>query len=123
MKSDLALKYWDLANAVVAFSVLQMLAFLYSLASEGFREQVAKVYCLVIVAIAVSSFLSMVGVVGCYFAERKLRGEEPTISRLLLYTFLARVAIIGSFSLFGIAILVVYRHGFVPVTRVPIPHF
>jgi hypothetical protein len=43
LQADLAQKYWDVANAIVAFSVLQMLAFLYSLGKNDFRQQVASV--------------------------------------------------------------------------------
>lgn len=109
MKSDLAQKYWDLANAIVAFSVLQMLAFLYSLAKPEFRVEVAKVFCPVIAAIAVSSALYIVGVVSCYFAERKLRrglvGQD--VGALLLYTLFARIAIIGVYAVLGIVTLCV----------------
>lgn len=111
MRSDLAQKYWDVANAIVAFSVLQMLAFLYALANPDFRTQVAKVYILVIAAIAASSVLYVVGVVSCYFAERQLRGTDiaPDAPLILLCTLWVRVAIVGLYSLFGIAILFVAK--------------
>lgn len=41
MPTDLAGKFWDLSNAIVAFSVLQMIAFLYALARQDFRDAVA----------------------------------------------------------------------------------
>jgi len=112
LKSGLAQQYWDLANAIVAFSVLQMLAFLYSLANKDFRGHVAEIYSYVILAIATSWVLYTAGVVGCYFAARQLLRAEITaeVYALLLYTFLVRIAIIGLCTLFGIVTLVVARH-------------
>src|SRR5580698_2713180 len=40
MNSDLAQKYWEPGNAIVAFSVLQVLAFLYALAGKEFKSQI-----------------------------------------------------------------------------------
>ena len=113
MKSDLALKYWDAANAIVAFSVLQMLVFLYSLSNKEFREHVEKVYCLVIVAIVVSWALYTIGVVSCYWAERKLRdGENLQFDKALQYTLFARIVIILLYSILGVATLLFgHRHG------------
>jgi hypothetical protein len=93
---DLAQKYWDVANAIVAFSVLQMLAFLYALGNHEFRGQVAKAYGFVISATAISSVLYVVGVVGCYFAERKLCCGEigPDARKLLRNTLFVRIAVI-----------------------------
>jgi hypothetical protein len=42
LNCELAQKYWELGNAIVAFSVLQMLAFLYALAGKEFRRQVEE---------------------------------------------------------------------------------
>lgn len=106
---DLAKRYWDVANAIVAFSVLQMLSLLYALANKEFRGHVARAYPYVIAAIAVSFVLYSAGVVGCYAAERRLLKEEvvPYVHTLLPWTMLARVGIIGLYSGFGIAVLVV----------------
>jgi hypothetical protein len=111
LDSNLAQKYWDTANAIVAFSVLQMLAFLYALANKDFRAQVERAFCLVIAAIVVSSLLYTVGVVGCYFAERNLRSMEigPNVGRLILITLFARILIIAVYTVFGIATLLVFK--------------
>jgi hypothetical protein len=110
MPPDLAQHYWDVANAIVGFSVLQMLAFLYALAKREFRSQVVGVYRLVAAAIAVSSLLYIAGVVSCYCAEMKLRGEiGGDAGRLLLYTLFVRVGIIGLYSLFGISMLLAIK--------------
>ena len=109
---DLAQKYWDVANAIVAFSVLQMLAFLYSLGKADFRKQVASALGLVKDAIALSSLLYIAGIVGCYWAERKLRGAiDPRVSAILLYTMWIRVAIILIYIGAGIVVLNLGRHG------------
>jgi hypothetical protein len=110
---DLAQKYWDVANAIVAFSVLQMLAFLYSLGTDTFRQQVASVLGLVVTAIAISSLLYIAGIVGCYWAERKLGGAiDPRVSTILLCTMCTRIAIILIYTGAGIAVLNLGRaHG------------
>jgi cytochrome c biogenesis protein CcdA len=108
MQSEIAQKYWELGNAIVAFSVLQMLAFLYSLAKQGFRDQVATRFWLVLVAIAFSAILYMVGVVVCYSAEMTLRGrlaESDPANKVLQHTMWARLGIIGLYSLLGIGVL------------------
>lgn len=57
MEAELARKYWELANAIVAFSVLQMLAFLYALAGKEFRQQVEQHYRWVQAALLVGSLV------------------------------------------------------------------
>jgi uncharacterized membrane protein len=108
MQSDLAQKYWELGNAIVAFSVLQMLAFLYSLAKQDFRDEILKAYWPVVAATAVSAILYMIGVVVCYSAEMRLRDElvksDPAY-KVLKHTMWARLGIIGLYSLFGIGVL------------------
>ena len=113
LQADLAQKYWDVANAIVAFSVLQMLAFLYGLGTDSFRQQVANVLGLVTTAIAISSLLYIAGIVGCYWAERKLRGGiDSRVSSILLYTMWIRIAIILVYTAAGIAVLNLGRaHG------------
>jgi hypothetical protein len=69
MPTDLAGKFWDLSNAIVAFSVLQMIAFLYALARQDFRDAVANMYQPVRRAIATSCLLYSGGVIACCFAE------------------------------------------------------
>ncbi len=108
MQSDLAQKYWEVGNAIVAFSVLQMLAFLYSLGTRAFREQIAKVFWLVVGAIAVSAIAYMVGVEFCFRAEMTLRQEmalTDSAATVLRLTRWARLGIIGIYSLFGIGVL------------------
>jgi len=57
MNNELAQKYWELGNAIVAFSVLQILAFLYALAGKEFRRQVEEHYRLAQIAVLVGSLL------------------------------------------------------------------
>ena len=110
MLSDFAQKYWDLANAIVAFSVLQMLTFLYSLANKNFRAQIAKAFWPVLVAIAGSAVLYIVGVIACYWAESKLRHvatavEKDTASSVSIHTMWVRLGIVAFYSLSGMALL------------------
>jgi hypothetical protein len=104
---DLAQKYWDMANAIVAFSVLQMIAFLYALAQKEIRQGIGKMFTLVQILILLSAVLYSSGVVGCYIAQGELlRGESgQDVSAFLRYTLLARVIIIALYSFFGIAIV------------------
>ena len=51
---DLAKRYWDVANAIVGFSVVQMLAFLYPLAHKEFRQHVVRAFWFVIAGIVAS---------------------------------------------------------------------
>lgn len=96
MSCELAQKYWELANAIVAFSVLQMLAFLYALAGKEFRRQVEEHYRLVQIAILVGSMAYIAGVIGCYHIELGLRGSaiDQNVQRVLWETFWARIVII-----------------------------
>ena len=113
LQVDLAQKYWDVANAIVAFSVLQMLAFLYGLGTADFRKQIISIFCLVTGAIAVSSLLYIAGVISCYWAERKLRGTiDSNLSSILRYTMWIRIAIIAFYAYAGIAAINFVRaHG------------
>jgi hypothetical protein len=113
LQADLAQKYWDVANAIVAFSVLQMLAFLYSLGKPEFRKQVSSVLGLVKRAIAISSLLYIAGIALCYWAESTLRGSIDThVSSILLCTMWIRIAIILIYTAAGIAVLNLGRaHG------------
>jgi hypothetical protein len=100
MNCDLAQKYWELGNAIVAFSVVQMLAFLYALASKEFRRQVEDHYRFVQMGILGGSMAYIVGVTGCYYLELGLR-ESPisqNIAKALSETFCARVIIIVLYS-------------------------
>jgi hypothetical protein len=77
-----------------------MLTFLYSLANRNFRAQIAKAFWPVIVAIAGSSVLYILGVVACYYAETELRGATIAIGKdagrsAPFQTMWARVGIIG----------------------------
>jgi phosphoglycerol transferase MdoB-like AlkP superfamily enzyme len=101
---DLAQKYWELANAIVAFSVLQMLTFLYSFANKSFRAQIAKAFWAVIVAIAASSVLYILGVVACYYAEIEL-GNGAIATSVLNRTMWARIGIIGFYTISGMGLL------------------
>src|SRR5580704_8591278 len=96
MNSDLAQKYWELGNAIVAFSVLQMLAFLYALAGKEFRRQVEERYRFVQIGILGGSVAYIAGVFGCYKMELDLRGSaiDPNVHGVLWETFLARIMII-----------------------------
>jgi hypothetical protein len=96
MQSDFAQKYWDLANAIVAFSVLQMLTFLYSLANKNFRAQIAKAFWPVLVAIA------------------ELRGlasatQTAAANGVSNHTMWARVGIVAFYSLSGSVLLCVAK--------------
>ncbi len=108
MPSELAQKYWELGNAIVAFSVLQMLAFLYALATLSFRDQIRARLGTVIGAIAISAILYGVGVMACYSAEMRLRDglvKSDPAYKVLKHTMWARLGIIGLYSLFGIGVL------------------
>jgi hypothetical protein len=96
MNTDLAQKYWELGNAIVAFSVLQMLAFLYALAGKEFRRQVEEHYRFVQIGIFVGSLVYIAGVIGCYHVELGLRGSgiDRHLYGVLWETFWARIAII-----------------------------
>jgi hypothetical protein len=114
MQSDFALKYWDLANAIVAFSVLQMLTFLYSLANKNFRTQIAKAFWPVLVAIAGSAVLYVVGVIACYWAESDLRSvgtaaEKATEGFVSNHTMWARIGIVAFYSVSGMVLLCVAK--------------
>jgi phosphoglycerol transferase MdoB-like AlkP superfamily enzyme len=114
MQSDFAQKYWDLANAIVAFSVLQMLTFLYSLANKNFRAQIAKAFWPVLVAIAGSAILYIVGVIACYQAESELRGlasatQTAAANGVSNHTMWARVGIVAFYSLSGSVLLCVAK--------------
>jgi cellobiose-specific phosphotransferase system component IIC len=108
VQADLAQKYWDVANAIVAFSVLQMVAFLYSLANTSFTVQIVKAFGAVIGAIVFSAILYMAGVVACYRAEMTLRDVIGSdVKRILKHTMWARLGIIGLYSVCGIAVLLI----------------
>ena len=112
MQPELALKYWEAGNAIVAFSVLQMLAFLYALAKQDFREQIAKAFWPVVAAIVVSAILYAMGVEACYRAEMALR--SGTVATDPIYIVLrdtrnVRVGIIGFYSLCGTVLLLICK--------------
>ena len=106
---DLANKYWDMANAIVAFSVLQMIAFLYALAQKEIRQGIGKMFTLIQILILLSAVLYSAGVVCCYIAEGELLraegGAGVSVSALLRCTLVARVGVIMLYSFFGVAIL------------------
>jgi len=82
INTDLAQKYWKLENAIVAFSVLQMLAFLYALAGKEFRRQVEEHYRFVQIGIFAGSVTYLIGVICCYYIELDLRGStiDPNVT-------------------------------------------
>jgi hypothetical protein len=96
MNSELAQKYWELGNGIVAFSILQMLAFLYALAGKEFRRQVEEHHRFVQIGIFVGSFAYIAGVIGCYHIELGLRGSEidQRLHGVLWETLWARIVII-----------------------------
>jgi hypothetical protein len=96
MNCELAQKYWELGNAIVAFSVLQMLAFLYALAGKEFRRQIEDHYRFVQIGVLVGSVAYIVGVIGCYHMELDLRGSaiDPNVHAVLWETFWARIVVI-----------------------------
>ena len=96
-----------MANAIVAFSVLQMIAFLYALAQKEVRQGIGKLFALVQILILLSAVLYSAGVVFCYVAQRELlRGEAGAdVGAILWHTLLARVGVIALYSYFGSAIL------------------
>lgn len=95
MNSDLAQKYWELGNAIVAFSVLQN-AFLYALVGKEFRRQVEEHYRFVQIGIFAGSLTYIIGVIGCYYVELDLRGRaiDQNVHGVLWETFWARIVII-----------------------------
>ena len=106
MPTDLAGKFWDLSNAIVAFSVLQMIAFLYALARQDFRDAVANMYQPVRRAIAASCLLYSGGVIACCFAEiRSLPSAVGDAHSLRWLTCIIRVLVILLYSGFAIGIL------------------
>ena len=109
---DLAKRYWDVANAIVGFSVVQMLAFLYPLAHKEFRQHVVRAFWFVIAGIVASWGLYTWGVEGCHSAETTLLGGgiTPEVSSLLQRTMHARVAIIAIYSLLGIVVLLIGKY-------------
>jgi hypothetical protein len=110
MDCNLAQKYWELGNAIVAFSVLQMLAFLYSLANKEFRAHVVRWYRFVRWAILVSSIVYIAGVICCYEAEISLRGARTVPTPWVLSaTLYARAMIIAAYSALGAGVLIVGR--------------
>jgi|SRR5271165_4384238 len=106
MPNDLAGKFWDLSNAIVAFSVVQILAFLYALQHQEFREGVANMYPLVLRAIVISCFFYGAGVIACYLAERRsLPSGIEEVHHLRRLTCIVRVAVILLYSSFALYIL------------------
>src|SRR5258708_38092176 len=87
---DLAQKYWEVADAIVAFSVLQMIAFLYALAQKEIRLGIGKMFALVQMLILLSAVLCSAGVGCCYIAQDELlRGEGGAdVGAFLRYTLL-----------------------------------
>jgi hypothetical protein len=104
-----------MANGIVAFSVLQMLAFLYALAQKEFRDRVRKAYRFVIPVMAASSILYVAGVAGCYWAEQILRSEKsaPHVGTVLLWTLIARIFVIALYSSLGIGVLWAGKRGWI----------
>jgi hypothetical protein len=96
MNNDLAQKYWELGNAIVAFSVLQMLAFLYALAGKEFRRQVEEHFGFVQIGILAGSVAYIIGVSWCYHIELNLRGSgiDQNLHGVLWDTLWARIVII-----------------------------
>jgi hypothetical protein len=109
LTADLAKRYWDVANAIVGFSVVQMLAFLYPLAHKEFRTHVVRAYWGVIAGVVVSWGMYTSAVLSCHSAEIRLLGAgiPPDAFELFRYTMYARVAIITIYSLLGITVLLV----------------
>ena len=105
-QAEYGVKYWELANAIVAFSVLQMIVFLYALGGREFREQVIGVRLWVEIAILASGLLYVAGVLCCYWAERRLSVGDDTLDgrRVLQLTLWARIAIIGLYCVGGILV-------------------
>ncbi|HEY1422698.1 MAG TPA: hypothetical protein VGF20_04540 [Candidatus Acidoferrum sp.] len=110
MDGELSGKYWELGNAIVAFSVLQMLAFLYSLPKKEFQTHVVRWFWGVVGLIILSSIAYIVAVRACFQFEIALRGEvkEPAY-HVLLETVYARAIIIASYAALGVGTLIVGR--------------
>jgi hypothetical protein len=120
MNSDLAQKYWDLGNAIVAFSVLQMLAFLYALAGKEFRRHVGQHYRFVQIGIFAGSVTYIIGVIRCYYIELDLRGRaiDPNVHGVLWETFWARIVIILLYAALAVGTMIAgRRYGWKPESK------
>jgi Na+-translocating ferredoxin:NAD+ oxidoreductase RnfA subunit len=106
---ELSGKYWELGNAIVAFSVLQMLAFLFSLPKKEFRTHVVRWFWSVVGLIMLSSIAYLVAVGVCFQFEIILRGEvKDPVYHVLLETIYAR-AIVIAYAALGVGTLNVGR--------------
>ncbi len=74
--TDFAKSLWDMANGIVAFSVVQAIAFLYKLDDDSFVQEVSdsKAQCIVIIMIVLMMFLSILAI---YCVHRLATRQNP----------------------------------------------
>lgn len=101
-----AVKYFDLANAITGFVVVQMITFLVALGtSTVFANNVCSApgYKIVFSVMLLATALYVAAVIACGLVESRLAASaEYDSSCLILWTTTARVAAIVVISGFGL---------------------
>ena len=107
--SVLAEKFWTLGNAITAFAILQMIAFLTTFhATRDFQAEVKSAWLFVCIAIVITLFVYLVGLLLCFLAERNLRkeaGHSSLVKRYSLFAFLGRLACAVLATGFGLVVM------------------
>ena len=110
MKADYAKKYFDLANVITGFAIVQMIAFLIALGtSQDLAGRIARSeagWAYIFSGMLVATVFYIVAVVACTVVEaRLLPSAERDIVRLTKWTTAGRVIAIAAISGFGLFIL------------------
>jgi hypothetical protein len=75
--SDPADSYWDLANVITGFVVVQAIAFLWALGDKAKFEKVKKASRLLWLVGSIAFVAYAAAVVFCYYAAAAIRAETP----------------------------------------------
>ncbi len=109
--ADLAMEYFKVGNAIVAFHVLQSIVFFNTLLSKA--EVVAHITRVRAAAIGLAwviSSLYLLAIIGCGVIESGLRhGQAPFVTMSTCWAIGGRVAVVGVLTALSSAFIVVAR--------------
>jgi hypothetical protein len=111
--AEYAGRYWDLANIVTAFAVVQMVAFLYTLGErQAVLEAVRQRRCLVAGLMSISGVVYLSLIILCAYGEREaVNISDSGLGSLARWGTLGRLLIILCATCLGLVILKLDRPG------------
>jgi hypothetical protein len=121
MEPDYAKKYFDLANAITGFAVIQMITLLVALGtSPVFVKNVASApgWIFVLAGSVIATALYVGAVIACGSVEmRLLASTNREFIRLIKFTIAGRLGAIAAITGFGLTVLwqIVQRVGCAPL--------